>query len=276
MKIDAHQHFWHFDPVRDSWITSEMQAIRKDFLPEDLLPVYRENGIDGCVAVQASQSEEETLFLLELADQYDFIKGVVGWVDLLAPDVGQRLEHFSKYKKLKGFRHIVQAEPEGFMLQEAFLRGIGKLEKFGFTYDILIYPNQLDDAIGLVKRFPDQKFVLDHLAKPYIRQGTIYPWDEQIRALAGYDNVYCKLSGIVTEADLQSWKEEDIKPYLDVVFDAFGSYRLMFGSDWPVCLLAADYRQVTKIIANYMAGRRFVQESEVWYQNAIDVYQLEI
>ncbi|QEC51223.1 L-fuconolactonase [Anseongella ginsenosidimutans] len=276
MIIDSHQHFWHFDPVRDSWITDEMQAIRQDFLPEDLLPVYRENGIDACVAVQAAQSEEETRFLLRLAEEHDFIKGVVGWIDLLAPDVEERLAHFSQYKKLKGFRHIVQAEPEGFMLQEAFLHGIGKLEKFGYTYDIVIYPNQLDDAIALVKQFPDQKFVLDHIAKPYIRQGIIYPWDEKIRALARFDNIYCKVSGLVTEADHKSWKEADIKPYLDVVFDAFGSYRLLFGSDWPVCLLAADYARTKAVVTHYLQDRLFAQENEVWYQNAVDVYNLEL
>lgn len=276
MIIDSHQHFWHFDPVRDSWITDEMQAIRRDFLPEDLLPVYRQNGIDGCVAVQADQSEEETHFLLDLAETHDFIKGVVGWIDLLAPDVEERLAYFSKYKKLKGFRHIVQLEPDGFMLQEAFLHGIGKLEKFGYTYDIVIYPHQLDDAISLVKRFPNQKFILDHLGKPYIRRGILYPWDEKIHALGRFDNLYCKLSGIVTEADHVNWKEEDVKPYLDVIFDAFGSYRLLFGSDWPVCLLAADYSRVKALVRNYLRDRAFAQESEVWYQNAIDVYNLEI
>lgn len=276
MIIDSHQHFWHFDPVRDNWITEEMQAIRQDFLPEDLLPVYRENGVNACVAVQAAQSEEETHFLLRLAEEHDFIKGVVGWIDLLAPDVEERLAYFSQYKKLKGFRHIVQLEPEGFMLQEAFLHGIGKLEKFGYTYDIVIYPNQLDDAIALVKQFPDQKFVLDHIAKPYIRQGIIYPWDEKIRALARFDNIYCKVSGLVTEADHKAWKESDIKPYLDVVFDAFGSYRLLFGSDWPVCLLAADYARAKAVVTHYLQDRLFAQENEVWYQNAVDVYNLDL
>lgn len=275
MVIDSHQHFWKFDPVRDGWITEDMQVIRRDFLPEDLLPVYRGNGISGCVAVQADQSEVETHFLLDLAENNDFILGVVGWIDLRAGNLTERLEYFSQYTKLKGFRHIVQSEPEGFMLQEDFLRGIGMLDKYGFTYDILVYPNQLDDAISLVKRFPDQKFVLDHIAKPYVRQGAVYPWDEKIRALAGYDNVYCKLSGMVTEADWKNWKEEDFKPYLDVIFDAFGSYRLMFGSDWPVCLTAAEYGQVKGIVQHYLKNRLFAQESEVWYQNAIDFYNLK-
>lgn len=276
MIIDSHQHFWNYDPVRDGWITGEMQAIRRDFLPEDLLPVLQQNRVHSCVAVQADPSEAETHFLLDLAERHDFIKGVVGWVDLCAGNVEERLEYFAQYSKLKGIRHIVQAEPEGFMLREDFQRGISKLKQFGFTYDILIYPNQLDDAIALVKRFPDQKFVLDHIAKPYIRQGTIYPWNEKIRTLAGFDNIYCKVSGMVTEADWKAWKKEDFRPYLDDVFDAFGSYRIMFGSDWPVCLVAAEYGEVKGILEDYLKDRRFAQESEVWYQNAIDFYHLEL
>ena len=274
MIIDAHQHFWKFNPVRDTWITEEMQVLRKDFLPDDLQPVLERNRINGCVAVQAGQSEEETHFLLRLAEAHDFIYGVVGWVDLRSPEVEDRLAHFSQYGKLKGFRHIVQAEPEGFMLQPEFQRGIEKLRRYNFTYDLLVYPNQLPDAISLVRKFPDQKFVLDHLGKPNIKQGILYPWDEHIRTLARFDNVYCKVSGMVTEANHQTWSEEAMTPYLDAVFDAFGSYRLLFGSDWPVCLLAADYRKVKDLVGNYLKDRRFVQESEVWYQNAIDFYDL--
>jgi len=274
MIIDAHQHFWKFNPVRDTWITEEMQVLRKDFLPDDLQPVLERNRINGCVAVQAGQSEEETHFLLRLAEAHDFIYGVVGWVDLRSPEVEDRLAHFSQYGKLKGFRHIVQAEPEGFMLQPEFQRGIEKLRRYNFTYDLLVYPNQLPDAISLVRKFPDQKFVLDHMGKPNIKQGILYPWDEHIRTLARFDNVYCKVSGMVTEANHQTWSEEAMTPYLDAVFDAFGSYRLLFGSDWPVCLLAADYRKVKDLVGNYLKDRRFVQESEVWYQNAIDFYDL--
>lgn len=274
MIIDAHQHFWKFNPVRDTWISEEMQVLRKDFLPDDLQPVLERNGIDGCVAVQAGQSEEETYFLLRLAEAHDFIRGVVGWVDLRSPAVEDRLANFSQYGKLKGFRHIVQAEPEGFMLQPEFQRGIEKLRRYNFTYDLLVYPNQLPDAISLVRKFPDQKFVLDHMGKPNIKQGVLYPWNEHIRTLARFDNVYCKVSGLVTEANHQTWSEEAMVPYLNAVFDAFGSYRLLFGSDWPVCLLAADYRKVKDLVGNYLKDRRFAQESEVWYQNAIDFYDL--
>ena len=226
-----------------------MSVLKRDFLPGDLALECKVNGIDASVAVQASQSEEETLFLLELAEDNPRIAGVVGWIDLMSPQIDERLKFFSRYKKLCGFRHIAQAEPdERFLLQSDFVRGISQLRKFDFTYDILIYPKQLPAAIELVSQFPEQRFVIDHLAKPEIRSHDIKFWTKHIRRVAQTPNVHCKLSGLVTEADWQNWKAEDFKPCLDVVFEAFGPDRLMFGSDWPVCLLAASYTQAKQII----------------------------
>jgi L-fuconolactonase len=253
MRIDAHQHFWRYDPSRDQWITDEMAVLKQDFLPQQLIPELAANKIDGCIAVQADQSEAETLFLLDLATHNHAIQGVVGWVDLCADNMSERLEFFSKYPKLCGFRHIVQAEPDDqFMLRPRFLRGIEALKEFGFTYDILIYPHQLPAAIELVSRYPEQLFVLDHIAKPCIKEKKLSPWERHLRALAQNANVYCKVSGMVTEADWKQWRSDDFKPYLDIVFEAFGVDRLMFGSDWPVCLLAATYGEVVSLIADYI------------------------
>lgn len=274
MVVDAHQHFWYFDPVRDSWITPEMQAIRRDFLPDDLHPVLRENGIDACVAVQADQSERETEFLLQVAREHDFVKGVVGWVDLQDEGVEERLEHFAKFRKLKGVRHIVQAEPEGFMRKERFQSGVAKLAKYGLTYDILIYPNQLDDAIVLVEKFPDQPFVLDHIAKPYIGKKIIEPWAEKIRILASGPQLRCKVSGMVTEADWHDWKPDDFTPYLDVIFEAFGPERLLFGSDWPVCLVAGRYGQVKDILESYIEKNAPEYRTRIMGLNASEFYSL--
>ena len=232
--IDAHQHFWHYDLVQHSWINDEMSVIRKDFLPADLKPVLEENGVAGCVAVQADQTEAETNFLLKLSDENDFIKGVVGWVDLRSDNLQQRLEHYAQFKNIKGFRHILQGEEPAFMLQASFLKGIGLLQRFNFTYDVLVFPKHLKAALQLVKQFPDQPFVIDHIAKPYIKGGIIDGWKEDIAAIAQYPNVHCKISGMVTEADMRNWKQADFTPYLDVITNSFGIDRIMYGSDWPV------------------------------------------
>jgi len=275
MNIDSHQHFWRYDPRRDAWITREMSVLKRDFLPEDLIPQLHANQVDGSIAVQAAQSEAETTFLLELAEQFDEIKGVVGWVDLCAPNLPERLEHFSHFDKLCGFRHVVQSEPDDrFMLRQDFLTGIRQLQPFEFTYDILIYPHQLPAAIELVERLPQQHFVLDHLAKPLIRSGVISPWARQIRLLAANPNVYCKLSGLITEANWRSWRETDFRPYMDVVFDAFGVDRLMFGSDWPVCLLAADYRDVKQLLISYLDDSPLEQRDKILGRNAEKFYGL--
>ena len=274
MRIDSHQHFWKFDPVRHAWIDSSMQNIAKDFLPEDLKPLLETNLMDGCIAVQADQSETETQFLLGLAEENSFIKGVVGWVDLSAEDLSQRLEVFSKNTLFKGVRHVLQAEKEGFMLQDPFLKGISELKNFNLTYDILIYPNQLEEARLLIEKNPDQPFVLDHLAKPYIKQQKIKNWASDIKELAKYKNVYCKLSGMVTEADWNHWQFENFKKYLSMAFDTFGSDRLMFGSDWPVCLLAGSYEHVVKIIELFIENLEQEEKNNIMGRNACNFYNL--
>ena len=275
MKIDSHQHFWKFHPVKDSWINDDMKILQRDFLPSDLIPLLQDNSIDGCVAVQADQSEAETHFLLELAAENDWIKGVVGWIDLRAENLDDRLLYFSQYKKLKGFRHIVQAEPEDdFLLCEDFCSGISKLAKYNFTYDLLILPKHLPYAVELVKRFPKQSFVIDHLAKPDFKQSDFSLWEKGIREIADCSNVFCKVSGLVTEADWSNWKESDFTYCLDVVTEAFGMNRLFFGSDWPVSLLAASYEQSCEILIHYFSKFPKDQQDKFWGGNAIEFYDL--
>jgi L-fuconolactonase len=276
MIIDSHQHFWQYNAERDSWITDEMSVLQKDFLPDDLQKEFAANQIEGCIAVQADQSENETLFLLELAKQFSFIKGVVGWVDLRAENLAERLQYFSQFEKLCGFRHVVQAEADdNFLLREDFLRGVGLLKDFNFTYDILIYPQQLSAAIKFAEKFPEQSFVLDHIAKPFIKEAKVEPWSAQIKELAKHPNLFCKVSGLVTEADWRNWKADDFKPYLDVVFDAFGADRIMYGSDWPVCLLAATYQQVRDILADYTSNFSSLDRVKIFRLNASRFYKLK-
>lgn len=273
MIIDSHQHFWTFDPIRDSWITDEMSVIQRSFYPEDLQPTLQQNGIDACIAVQADQSLSETRFLLDLATKNDFVKAVVGWIDLQADAIDEQLSEWKSEKKLAGFRHVLQAEPDTeYMLRPSFLRGISKLKKHGFTYDILIFPKHLVTAQKFVAQFSDQPFVLDHIAKPYIKAGLIDVWERDIKSLAKFENLQCKVSGIITEADWKRWDYEQIKPFLDVVFDAFGTDRIMFGSDWPVCLVAGDYSQVKEIIETYMKDFSISEKAKVFGENAARFY----
>ena len=275
MVIDAHQHFWRFNPVRDAWIDEDMSAIRRDFLPEDLAPVLDVNGVDATIAVQADQSEAETEFLLALAEGNPRIAGVVGWVDLRSDDLERRLEHFSRYKKLRGVRHIAQGEADDrFLARADFMRGVGHLKSFGLAYDILIFPRQLPAAIELVGKLPEQKFVVDHLAKPEMATKKIEPWAAGIRQLAAHPNVYCKLSGMVTEADWKNWKPGDIEPYLDVVFEAFGPQRLMFGSDWPVCLVAASFAQVKSIVESYVERHAPKAKAAIFGETVKSFYEI--
>jgi L-fuconolactonase len=273
-RIDSHQHFWRYNPLRDDWITDQMKVIKRDFIPDDLAPILKENKIDGCVAVQADQSEAETRFLLELASKNNIIKGVVGWVDLRSAELLKQLEFYSGAKKLKGFRHIVQAEPVGFMGGEKFSRGIGLLNQFNFTYDILIYPHQIQDAIWLVRQHPNQKFVVDHLAKPNIREKEFNSWSALMKELASHNNVYCKFSGMVTEADWQHWTKEDFRPYLDLIIDQFGTHRVMYGSDWPVCLLAASYHEQLNILNAYLDTFSASEKDRIMGVNALRFYNL--
>jgi L-fuconolactonase len=281
MRIDSHQHFWRFDHARHGWITDQMDVLKRDFLPEHLIPELQDNGMDACITVQVEHSSTETMALLDLAHQHREIVGVVGWVDLAAEDIEPRLRQLAQFPKLRGFRHIVQAEPDDrYMLRPDFLRGIAALRPFGFTFDILIYPRQLPAAVELVQRFPGQSFVIDHIAKPLIKDGgpsAQRDWARHMRRLAGGPNVYCKVSGMVTEADWRHWRNEDFLPYLEVVFEAFGSDRLMFGSDWPVCLLAAPgYRQVKAVVEAYTSRLSPAQTDKIFGLNAARFYGLKL
>jgi L-fuconolactonase len=275
MVVDSHQHFWRYDPARDSWITDEMSVLKDNFLLHKFQTECKSNGVDASIAVQANQSESETLFLLNLAEHSNHVAGVVGWIDLRSPQLEDRLRYFSQFQKLRGFRHIAQSEPDDYFLARSdFVDGIARLRQFRFTYDILIYSKQLPAAIELVSRLPEQPFVLDHLAKPFIKSATLEPWSSRIKILAQNRNVLCKLSGLVTEADWNLWKPMDFAPYLDVVFDAFGPDRLMFGSDWPVCLLAASYAQVKRLIESYVDVHASQHKEKIFGANAIRFYGL--
>ncbi len=276
MRIDAHQHFWMYSEREYGWIDDSMAALRRDFLPADLKPELERNGFQGCVAVQARQTLEETRWLLELAEHAPFILGVVGWVDLRSPRLQFELESLAVNPKLVGVRHIVQSEPdERFLLQPDFLRGIAMLEEFDLAYDILIYTRHLPVATEFVTKFPRQRFVLDHLAKPPIKSGAIDVWARGIQGLAAFSNVYCKVSGLVTEADWQAWKPEDIRPYLDLVFECFGPSRLMTGSDWPVCTVAGSYSRVMNLTKDYLGKYAEKERNAVLGENAATFWRLK-
>ncbi|TKC05234.1 amidohydrolase family protein [Pedobacter frigoris] len=277
LRIDSHQHFWKFNKVRDSWITEDMEVLRDDFLPKHLEPILEHFEFDGCVVVQSDQSPAENKFQLQNAKTNPFIKGVVGWVDLQADDIESQLEELSVHERLKGFRHILQGEEDrALMLKPAFVNGISKLRDFGYTYDLLIFPDQMKYAAELVAKFPNQLFVLDHIAKPEIKNKKIADWQKDIEMLAGFENVYCKVSGIVTEADWNYWKAEDFTPYLDVVFNAFRAERVMYGSDWPVSLLAAIYGQLIDIMEGYVSKKLSLHQQELfWGGNATKFYNLK-
>jgi L-fuconolactonase len=274
IRLDAHQHFWKYNPRRDAWITDDMAAIQRDFLPVDLEGTLAANGFDGCVAVQADQSLDETQFLLDLAARHPFIKGVVGWVDLLSPRLAETLETLAHDPRLRGIRHVAQAERDDFLAQDDVIRGIGRLGRLGLTFDILVFDRQLPAALTLTSRLPDQAFVLDHLAKPRIKEGRLEPWATRLKELARRPNVCCKISGLVTEADWTGWHREDLRPYLDVVFDAFDADRVMFGSDWPVCLIAATYERVLGVVDEYAAALSADERDGLFGGNAARFYGL--
>ncbi|SEQ23632.1 amidohydrolase family protein [Neolewinella agarilytica] len=275
MIIDSHQHFWRYEAKKHDWIDDEMAVIRRDFMPEDLQPILAANGVNGCVAVQADQTRDETDFLLALARENPFIKGVVGWIDLRAENLNVQLDVYAGSTALKGFRHVVQGEADPqFMLRPEFVRGIRTIGERGYTYDLLILPHQLLAAVELVRQFPEQRFVVDHLAKPYIKAGYLAGWEIGMQALAAFPNVWCKVSGMVTEADYQNWTEDQMKPYLDVVFDAWGTERVMFGSDWPVCRVAAPYDRVLGLVNDYLSGFSQPEQQAVLGGNCWSFYGL--
>jgi L-fuconolactonase len=277
VRIDAHQHFWQYEPSEYGWIDDSMAALRRDFLPADSAREMAQAGFDACVAVQARQTLEETRWLLALADAHPFIAGVVGWVDLQSERAQAQLEQLASQPRLVGVRHIVQSEPDDrFLLRPAFCRGIELLEPFGLTYDILVYPRHLPVAADFVARFPQQAFVLDHLGKPDVRSGAIKAWEKDLRRLAEFPNVVCKLSGLVTEADSTRWSPAQLGPYLDVAFDCFGAQRLMIGSDWPVCTVAADYLRTMRGVIDYVSSRSQEDRDAVLGGNAMRVWNLKV
>jgi L-fuconolactonase len=274
MIIDAHQHFWHYHPDTHEWINDSMSEIKKDFLPEELGPLLVENGIDGCIAVQADQSVEETRFLVDLASQYNWIKAVIGWVDLKSEDIETKLAAWKQWPVIKGFRHILQSEDPSFMLSPEFLKGIDALQKYDYCYEILIYPQHLSATLLLVKQFPEMRFVIDHIAKPAIKNQQIADWQNGIVSLGLQKNVFCKVSGMVTEANWKEWNHADFDPYLSIVKQAFGMDRLIYGSDWPVCLVAANYKQQFTICKQYFSNCTENEIAMLFGGNAKRFYQI--
>ena len=273
--IDAHQHFWNYHPVTHSWITEEMADLKKNYLPADLIQIYYQYSISGCVAVQADQSEAETRFLIDLAANHEFIKGVVGWIDLRSGNIHEQLGEYKKFNILKGFRHVLQSEANrDMMIGKDFQRGIKALEEFGFSYDLLIFCDQLNYSATLASLYPEQVFVLDHMGKPNIRKKEIGDWKKGIIALAANKNAYCKISGMVTEASLYDWKPGEFVPYMDIIVENFGVDRIMFGSDWPVCLLAGSYGEILNIVQSYFSSFSLEDQQKVFALNAIKFYKI--
>lgn len=272
MKIDAHQHFWKYNTEDFGWIDDSMTVIKKDFLPENLSPILKENGFDGCVSVQVNQILEENDFMLGLSAKNDFIKGIVAWVDLQSENLKEQLQEFKKTPVIKGFRHVLQAEKEGFITNPAFISGVKTLSEFDFCYDILIFPHQLKEAKTLIKSCPDNKFIIDHMAKPYIKDKKVSQWANYMQKIGELPNVMCKVSGMVTEAEWSGWQKEDFYIYLDMALGAFGTKRLVYGSDWPVCTLAAQYAEQLEIVESYFEKLSSTEKSDIFGGNACRFY----
>lgn len=273
--IDTHVHFWQYHPIKDDWITDDMSVIQANFYPKDLEGVFAKHQIKGCVAVQASQSEDETNFLLDLASKSPLVKGIVGWVDLRAENLAERLQHFAQYPLIKGWRHIVQAEPAGFLLQRNFVEGVKQLKTFGHTYDILINYKQYPEAIKFVEQFSGQPFVIDHCGKPDIKTGEKADFKNYVKEIALHPDVFCKISGLLTEADWHNWNNDEIYRYLDIVFDAFGPQKIMYGSDWPVVKLAGNYERWLNLVTKYLEQFTADEQLKVLEKNAVEFYRLD-
>lgn len=272
MIIDSHVHFWKYSKADLPWIDKNMKILQKDYLPSELELTLKRNNVDGCIAVQAVPAEVETRFLAELANTHPFIKGVIGWVDLKANDLEKNLSDLKEYPSIVGIRHIVQSEPDDFLYDEKFRAGISLLKVFGYTYDLLIYPRQLKAAVDFVRAFPEQTFIIDHCAKPDVKNREMDYWRKGITDLAMFPNVSCKLSGLITEAGWKEWSPAAFYPYLDVVFESFGTERLMFGSDWPVMLLSGIYVQWKSLLEKYMEKYLVEQKEAVFGLNALKIY----
>lgn len=277
MIIDAHHHLWKFNSVDYGWMDDSMEVLRRDYLPEDLKKEIAVLGLRGTVVVQARQMLDETSWLLELAENYPFIKGVVGWLDIRSEDFRSQLELYTSHPKLVGLRHVIHDEPDDdFMLRPAFIKGLEIMQEYDLSYDLLLFPKHLSRAIELVNMFPEQRFVLDHISKPYIKSGILQPWKDDIGCLSAQPNVWCKISGMVTEADHENWRYEDFVPYMSTVEEAFGSDRIMLGSDWPVCRLAGEYDVVMDIPFRYFRKLDDDEKERILGLNAIDAYKLKL
>jgi L-fuconolactonase len=275
MIIDSHQHFWNYNREEFDWINNDMTSIRRSFLPKDLKATLSGTGVEWVVSVQTRQSLEETDWLLQLASENEFIKGVVGWVPLSDKNISEILSRFKNNNLLKGVRHVIQGEPDPqFILKKNFNTGISQLKNYGLVYDILIFGRQLPNTIRFVDQHPDQPFVLDHIAKPEIRLNEIKVWGKDIKELARRENVSCKLSGMVTEANFTTWSEDQLKPYFDVVLEAFGPGRLLFGSDWPVCLVATSYKSWLKLVKKWISKLSNLEQEQILGRNARLIYNL--
>jgi len=275
MRIDAHQHFWKYNPIKHSWISDEMSAIRKDFGPVELYQVLQETQLDGSIAVQVDETTDETSYLFDLAAENKFIKAVVGWVDLRSEGIEERLQVFQNQSKLAGFRAIMQGqEDDAYLSNPVFLKNIKLLAKYDYTYDLLIFHNQLPSLIRFTDKLPDNKLILDHIAKPDIKNRNIKAWKENIKILAAHPNIYCKLSGIITEADIKRWTYDDIIPYIETVAEYFGVDRICFGSDWPVCIVAGTYHQVYDTIDKFSAQLNKQDREKLFGDNTAKFYNL--
>ena len=275
MRIDAHQHFWKYDPIRHDWIDESMKVIRKNFLPNDLSIEMKKNCIDGTIAVQVDETEEENYFLLKLTEENEFIKGIVGWMDLKSPTAEEQMQHWKKYQKIKGFRCIMQGKPDELYLKnDLFISQVKKLASYEFTYDLLVYHDQLPSLVRFVEKLPDNKMILDHLGKPDIKNKQLKTWKENIRILAQHPGIYCKLSGLVTEANHNQWSYDDLKPYLEIASEAFGIDRICFGSDWPVCLVAGSYSEVVGVIEKFSSQLNNEEKKRLFGTNTMKFYNL--
>ena len=274
MRIDSHQHFWNYDPKKQEWITEDMSRIRRNFTPGDLYPLLQDAKLDGCIAVQADESLRETDYLLDLANQHEWILGVVGWADLGKDDLDQVLDQYASQEKLVGFREVLQSKDPRYMLREEFIRGLHKLKERGLVYDLLLFPNHLDATLDLLKKCPEQPMVIDHLAKPLIKNGEWKEWKKKMAPIAERELIYCKISGMVTEADWKKWKAEDLLPYLEIILELFGPDRLMYGSDWPVCLVAGEYEEVYRVVDDFTSQLSPSEKDRIMGETAAEFYKI--